>query len=61
MIEMRWLNKVIAYYQDGLPTGPIRREKVLQYRYNDKFQREGGDWGDSWSDWIDVPTVEETK
>ena len=56
MVEMRWVEKTHSPEHDGA-TGFTY--KVLQYRHNNQFQHEGGDWGDNWSDWIDVPTVTE--
>lgn len=59
MIELRWLTKEIDTQIPGNPYVEAQRTRVLQYRYrsgnvlkNEKV---------TWSEWIDVPTVDDVK
>lgn len=53
MIEMRWVKRKVPY-EDGWE----KVVKVLQYRYRHESMV-GMTFLSDWSDWIDVPTVEE--
>lgn len=54
MVEMRWVWKTES---NPLSSQYDKEIKVLQYRY----QINKAQWGPLFSEWIDVPTVEEVK
>ena len=62
MIELRW---VLHWEEDSPNVGVVKAGKTLQYRViepvmfeSNGFQYESG--REDWSEWRDVPTVEET-
>lgn len=67
MLEMRWLEKHVASGEMDLkaPVTPYKTVKVLQYRKAMKVQHKDAQGQyvlcEEWSEWIDVPTVEEDK
>ena len=56
MIELRWHVR-ITHFEERVLLGSEKVERVLQYRQRlDAYLVESRDW----SDWRDVPTVDET-
>jgi len=64
MVELRWIET-----PDIFSFVPVQSRKKLQYRqvikvYNPSYKGTDGKWhhgyeSETWSDWIDVPTVKE--
>lgn len=63
MVEMRWLKRPSALQQPN--SNLVYMEKVLQYRKAIRIQQKDAQGmyvlHDEWSEWMDVPTVEEGK
>lgn len=67
MIQLRWVKKKVPYMQEVSPGcygGPVEEKikvvNILQYRWlNEPRDLVIGGPGPTWSNWIDVPEVEE--